>query len=67
MHRRNLLKGLGAVTTATAVTVPDLFRGAWAARAEAMKEGPFGAPTVDTGFGFTVPEGFVVRVVAVGG
>jgi uncharacterized protein len=67
MHRRTVLKGLAASTAATAVIGPDLFRGAWAARAEAIGDGPFGPPTVDTGFGFRVPEGFSVRVVAVGG
>lgn len=67
MHRRSVLKGLAASTVAGSVLGPDLFRGAWAARAEAAGKGPFGPPTIDTGFGFRVPEGFSVRVVAVGG
>lgn len=67
MHRRSLLKGAAASVAAATVLGPDLFRGAWAARAQAMGDGPFGPPTVDSGFGFTVPEGFSVRVVAVGG
>lgn len=67
MHRRTVLKGIAASTVAGGVLGPDLFRGAWAARAQAMGDGLFGPPTVDTGFGFTVPEGFSVRAVAVGG
>lgn len=66
MHRRTLLKGSAATLAAGAFLGPDLFRGAWAAR-PAVGAGPFGAPDVDTGFGFSVPEGFSVRVIAVGG
>lgn len=66
MERRNFVKGLAATGTAGAVLGPDLFRGAWAARASVVTDGPFGAPTVDTGLGFTVPEGFSARVIAVG-
>lgn len=67
MHRRTVLKSLAATTGAGLVLGPDLFRGAWAARAETTGDGPFGPPTVDTGFGFRVPGGFSVRAVAVGG
>ena len=66
MHRRTLIKGTAAVA-AGAIIGPDLFRGAWAARADATSEGPFGPPDVDTGLGFSVPAGFSVRVIAVGG
>ena len=67
VHRRTILRGIAASAGAGAVLGPDLFRGAWAARAQAVSDGPFGPPAVDTGFGFSVPEGFSVRVVAVGG
>lgn len=67
MQRRTLLKGSAATLAAGAVLGPDLFRGAWAARAEPATAGPFGAPTGDTGLGFTIPDGFTARVVAVGG
>jgi len=67
MHRRQLLKGAAATVAAGSVLGPDLFRGAWAARADAVAAGPFGPPDVPTDFGFSVPAGFDVRVVAVGG
>ena len=67
MQRRDLLKAAAATATVSAVGGPALFRGAWAARAQVPGDGPFGPPSVDTGHGFAVPEGFTARVVATGG